>query len=97
MIFEDKYCLVKDIYIQGENEKQSFLFDQIEEEQTVFLAMGSNIEIWHKRLGHYHHYGLLLMKRKQMAKDLHVLDENPPNREACHYGKQCRLPFLKAT
>lgn len=68
--------------------------------------MESTTGIWHKRLSHYHHYGLLLMQRKHMAKDLHVLDENPPIChldenppicQACHYGKQSRLSLPKAT
>ena len=62
---------------------KSFLFDPTEDEQTVFSAMGSTIEIWHKRFSHYHHYVLLLMQRKQMTKDLPVLDEAPSNCQAC--------------
>ena len=57
--------------------------------------MGSTTEIWHKRLGHYHHYGLFFMQRKPF--DLPVLDEAPPNCQAYHYGKQCMPPFPKAS
>ena len=34
---------------------------------------------------------------KQMAKDLPIINEAPPNCQACHYGKQSSLPFPKAT
>ena len=66
VIFEDKYCLIKDatnrdifnVRMKG----KSFSLNPLEEEQSAFLIKKNITEVWHKRLGHYHHKGSLQMK-----------------------------------
>ncbi|XP_022714606.1 uncharacterized protein LOC111274270 [Durio zibethinus] len=71
VVFEDKSCLIKDavgqdifkVKIKG----KSFALNLLEKEQTAFPIKENITEVWHKRLGHYHHQGLLQMKSKNMA------------------------------
>ncbi|KAA3484562.1 Retrovirus-related Pol polyprotein from transposon TNT 1-94 [Gossypium australe] len=48
--------------------------------------------LWHKRLGHYHHQGILQMKSKRMTIDLPKLVDHIPTCKACQFGKQNRKP-----
>jgi len=63
--FEDKHCLIKDASGQEmfkvKMRGKSFTLYPLEEKQTAFTVKESVTEIWHKRLGHYHHQGLLLL------------------------------------
>ncbi|GMI94896.1 hypothetical protein HRI_003159000 [Hibiscus trionum] len=101
VVFEDKYCLIKDaanqdifkVKIKG----KSFALNPLEEEQTAFPIKENITEVWHKRLGHYHHQGLLQMKFKMMANDLPELDDQISSCKACQFGKQNRKPFSKVT
>jgi hypothetical protein len=62
---------------------KSFALNPLEEEQTAFPIKENITDVWHKRLGHYHHKGLLQMKSKKMANDLPALDDHIPNCKAC--------------
>jgi len=66
VIFQNKHCLIKDV-----NDKEifnirrrgkSFSFDPLEEEQAAYPVTINNIEVWHKRLGHFHHAVMLNMQ-----------------------------------
>jgi len=101
VIFEDKHCLIKDaagqemfkVRIRG----KSFFLDTMEEKQVAFPISESTTQVWHKRLGHFHHTGVLYMQRKQFVQDLPPLEEHLPSCQACQFGKQTRLPFPKTS
>lgn len=101
VVFEDKVCLIKDAdgkdIFRVKMKGKSFVLNPLEEEQNAFPIKENITELWHKRLGHYHHQGLLQMKSKGMANDLPELDDYIPNCKACQFGKQSRRPFPKAT
>jgi hypothetical protein len=101
VVFEDKSCLIKDAdghdIFKVKMKGKSFALNPLEEEQTAFPIKENIIEVWHKRLGHYHHKGLLQMKSKMMTNDLPALDDHIPNCKACQSGKQSRKPFPKVT
>ena len=69
---------------------KSFTLNPLEEEQAAFPTKESAIEIWHKRLGHYNHQGLLLLQTKKLVGDLPVLEYHLPHCQACQYGKKHR-------
>jgi hypothetical protein len=101
VVFEDKSCLIKDAdghdIFKVKMKGKSFALNPLEEEQTAFPIKENITDVWHKRLGHYHHKGLLQMKSKMMANDLPTLDDHIPNCKACQFGKQSRKPFPKVT
>lgn len=94
-------CLIKDA--EGRNifkvkmKGKSFALNLLEEEQIAYQIKENITEVWHKRLGHYHHQGLLQMKSKMMGNDLPEFEDHIPNCKACQYGKQNRKPFPKST
>ncbi|KAG6509172.1 hypothetical protein ZIOFF_034563 [Zingiber officinale] len=59
VVFEDNFCLIKDAANQDifkiKMKGKSFALKPLEEEQTAFSIRENVTEIWHKRLGHYHH------------------------------------------
>nr|KYP45621.1 Retrovirus-related Pol polyprotein from transposon TNT 1-94 [Cajanus cajan] len=99
VVFEDKYCLIKDAAGQDmfkvKMKGKSFALNPLEEEQVVFSLKENVTEIWHKRLGHYHHQGLLQMSEKGLALDIPVLEDQTSNCKACQFGKQNRKTFSK--
>ncbi|KAH9756360.1 hypothetical protein KPL71_016050 [Citrus sinensis] len=101
VVFEDKVCLIKDAdgkdIFRVKMKGKSFVLNPLEGEQNAFPIKENITELWHKRLGHYHHQGLLQMKSKGMANDLPELDDYIQNCKACQFGKQSRRPFPKAT
>ena len=101
VVFEDKSCLIKDAVSQDifrvKMRRKSFALNPLKREQIAFPIKENIIEVWHKRLGHYHHQGMLQVKSKIMANDLLDLDDHIPNRKACQFGKQNRKPFPKVT
>lgn len=101
VLFENKTCLIKDVdgkdIFKVKMRGKSFALNPLEEEQIAFPIKENVTELWHKRLGHYHHQGLLQMKSKEMANDLPEFDDHIPNCKACQFGKQSRRPFPKAT
>jgi transposase InsO family protein len=101
VLFENESCLIKDsdgkdifkVKMRG----KSFALNPLEEEQIAFQMKENVTDLWHKRLGHYHHQGLLQLKSKEMANDIPELDDHISNCKACQFGKQSRKPFPKTT
>ena len=97
VLFEDKFYMIKDangkdvfkIKMRGKRYVLNLL-----EEQQVDVSQENNVTtLWHKRLGHFHHNGVLYMKKNQLAVGLPDLEQNLPTCIAYQYGKQSRLPF----
>jgi len=99
--FKDQCCLIYDAaghkILQIKMRGKSFSFFLTEEEYTAYSTNISNIEIWHKRLGHYHLQRMLKMKKNEVIRGLPVLADQIPNYHACQFGNKKRLPFLKST
>ena len=97
VIFEDKWCMIKDTKGRDVSKvkmrAKSFALNLMEEEQIAFSCNTSNAELWHKRLGYYHHAGLLYMQKYNMVKGVPLLEEKLADCVACQYGKQVRNPF----
>jgi len=97
VLFENKQCLIrdasgKDLFIfkmKGKN----FALNPMEKEQMAFKSRASATEIWHKRLGHFHHQGLFQMQSQKLVEGLTDIDDNIPLCHACNFGKQHRQPF----
>ncbi|TYK23206.1 Retrovirus-related Pol polyprotein from transposon TNT 1-94 [Cucumis melo var. makuwa] len=66
-----------------------------EEEQSIFALKEDVTQLWHKRVGHYHHQGLLQLK--ELALDIPKLNEVISSSKACHFGKQNRKSFPKSS
>ena len=101
MYFEDNYCLIKDASGQDlfkvKMRGKSFSLDPLEEEQIAFPAKENIVELWHKRLGHYHYQGLLKMQKSEMVEGFPEFEVISTSCQTCQYGKQNRLPFPTAT
>ena len=58
VIFEDQWCLIKDNLgnnvLRVKMKSKGFTLNLIEE-QSVFSAKTCSDELWHKRVGHFHH------------------------------------------
>ena len=67
--------------------RKSFALNPLEKEKIAFPIRENIIEVWHKRLGHYHHQGLIQMKSKMNANDLPNLDDHIPDCKACQFPK----------
>ena len=59
VVFEDKSCLIKDVVGQDifrvKMRGKSFTLNPLEKEQIAFPIKENITDVWHKRLGHYHH------------------------------------------
>ncbi|RVX14765.1 hypothetical protein CK203_011848 [Vitis vinifera] len=63
VLFKDKFYMIKDangkyvfkIKMRG----KSFALNLLEEEQTAVFQENNVTTLWHKRLGHFHHNGVL--------------------------------------
>jgi len=99
VIFEGKWCLIKDAkginVFKVKMRAKSYALNLMEEEQIVFSSTCNNIELWHKRLGHFHLAGLLYMQKHALVKGVPLLEDKLFDCVACQYGKQIRLPFPK--
>nr|KYP62109.1 Retrovirus-related Pol polyprotein from transposon TNT 1-94 [Cajanus cajan] len=99
--FEDKFCLIKDASGQEifkvKMKGKSFTLNPLEEQQAAFPIKENVTEIWHKRLSHYHHQGMLLLQTEQLVKGLPDLEDHLPHCQACQFGKQHRKPFPETT
>jgi len=40
----------------------------MEKEQSMFSAKTCSDELWHKRVGHFHHAGLMYMQKHTLVK-----------------------------
>ena len=62
-LFENTRCLIKDAsgkdLFNVKMKGKSFALNPMEKEQMTFISIASATKIWHKRLGHFHHRGLL--------------------------------------
>ena len=80
VIFMEKACVIEDVAGQKMFEVRmvgrSFSLNPMQEEQSSFLTKESISKVWHKRIEHYHHQGLLQMKSKRMAIDLLEFDDH---------------------
>nr|GMD88070.1 Retrovirus-related Pol polyprotein from transposon RE1 [Ipomoea batatas] len=98
VLFEDQWCLIKDA--QGKDvfkvkmRSKSFALNLMEEEQMAFSSIVSNAELWHKRLGHFHHAGLIHMQRHNLVKGVPLLEDKVADCVACQYGKQVKRDKL---
>nr|KYP41593.1 Putative transposon Ty5-1 protein YCL075W family [Cajanus cajan] len=58
VIFEDKWCLIKDAegrdVLKVKMRAKSYALNLMEEEQIAFPSTCNSIELWHKRLRHFH-------------------------------------------
>ena len=75
---------------------RSFSLNPMQKEQSAFLTKEILSKVWHKRLGHYHHQGLLHMKSKRVTIDLPKFDDHISTCKACQFGKQNRKSFPKS-
>ena len=59
VVFEDKSCLIKDVVEQDifrvKMREKNFALNPLEDEQITFPIKENITDVWHKRLGHYHH------------------------------------------
>ena len=76
---------------------KSYALNLMEEEQIAFSSTCNNIELWYKRLGHFHPTGLLYMQKHALVKGVSLLEDKMADCVACQYGKQIRLPFSQTT
>ena len=101
VIFEDKWCMIKDAKgrdaFKVKMRANSFALNLMEEEQIAFSSSASNVELWHKRLGHFLHAGLLYMQKHNLVKGVPLLEDRLSDCVACQYGKQVRRPFPQTT
>ncbi|KAL0559650.1 hypothetical protein IC582_000013 [Cucumis melo] len=97
--FENEYCLIKDAANQDifkvKMKGKSFSLNPLEEKQSVFALKEDETQLWHKRVGHYHHQGLLQLT--ELALDFPKLSEEISSCKACHFGKQNRKSFPKSS
>ena len=72
VIFEDKWCMIKDVkgrdIFKVKMRAKSFSLNLMEDEQIAFSSTISNAELWHRRLEHFHHVGLLYMQKHNLVK-----------------------------
>ena len=82
-MFENKHYLIKDVddkyLFKVEMKGKSFSLNLMEEEHMTFKSKESVTEIWHKRLGNFHHRGLLQMQSKKLVEGLFDLDDDLTN------------------
>ena len=54
---------------------KSYALNLMEEEQIAFSSTCNNIELWHKRLKHFHLVGLLYMQKHALVKGVSLLED----------------------
>lgn len=74
---------------------KSFSFDPMEEEKAAFPVSASPTDLWHRKLGHFHHFGMIYMLKNQMVQGVPTLRGDLTDCEACQLGKHTRQPFPK--
>jgi len=70
---------------------KSFSLDPFRKEQTIFSTKENIVELWHKKLGHYHYQGLLKMQKAtwRATKKLQLIH--------IYVGGPLRTPSLKGS
>ncbi|RDX60832.1 Copia protein, partial [Mucuna pruriens] len=100
VIFEDKSCKIKDPtgleMFKVKMKSKSFLFDPIKE-QVAFPVIASSIDLWHKRLGHFHHLRMNYMLKNQLVHGVPFLTKKLAECEACNFEKQTRKVFPESS
>jgi hypothetical protein len=87
VLFEDQWCLIKDNL--GNNvfrvkiKVKGFTLNFMEEEQSVFSAKACNDKLWHKRVGNFHHAGLMYMQKHTPVKVVPQLENRSANYATC--------------
>ncbi|KAL4387584.1 hypothetical protein GQ457_09G023340 [Hibiscus cannabinus] len=93
----EKTCVIENAtgqkMFEVEMKGRSFSLNPMQEEQSTFLAKESIIMLWHKRLGHYHHQGIVKMNSESMVIDLLEFDDHITTCKACQFGKQNKKSF----
>lgn len=93
LYFKDKYFLIKEssrhdlfkVKMRG----RSFYLNILDEEQIVHSAAKENVvELWHKRLIHYHYQGILKMQKLKMVENLLNLKVSSTNYRAFQFGNK---------
>jgi len=74
-----------------------FSFLPFEEEYSTFQTKLTDMEVWHKRLGHCHQQRMISMKKHDSVRGVPKFTDFPSNCSACQYGKPSRKPFQKST
>jgi len=87
VLFEVKCCMIKDAtskeVFKVKMKNKSFGLDFTGDEQAVILKEDSNVVLWHKRLGHFHHGALMYIKKNNLVEGLLELEEELPTCVAC--------------
>ena len=88
------------IIVRGRREGMMFILDSHEIKSAMFAKStkaDSDIELWHKRIGHINLNKLKAMKSKGVVVGLLTFKEKEIEGvcEACQFGKQHRYPFPK--
>ena len=101
MFFKDKTCVIEnpsgDEIFKVKIEGRCFVLNPFEEEKTTFLITDNSIEVWHKRMGHFHHQGMMFLQRKELMNYLRRLQNRWTDCQACLLGKMNRLLFPKTS
>ena len=101
--FNNDRCFIeKDgrVIAKGRRDGRLFILDSNEVKSAKYaegLKTETNIELWHKRIGHVNLQRLRGMQSKGLVLGLPAFDSKRVDRvcEACQLGKQHRLPFPK--
>lgn len=98
VIFQDNHCQIKDA--EGKDVFRVLMRGKsftLEQEQIAYYAKKANAEVWHKRLGHFHHAAVMNLQKKNLVQGLPYLGDDIPDCKTCQIGKQARIPFKNAT
>ena len=94
VLFENKQCLIRDAcgkdLFNVKMKGKGFALNP-----TAFVSKASATKIWHKRLGHFHHRGLLQMQSKKLVERLLDIDDDMSFCRGSNFGKQHKQPFTK--
>lgn len=87
LFFESNHCLIKnskdeDIF-RVRMKGKSFALEPLQATQSVYSAVTVNAEVWHRRLGHFHHRAVVNMQKNELVRDLPNLEVDLPECNAC--------------
>ena len=78
--FENRSCVIKDAkgleVFSFKMKGKSFSLDLMEKEQAAYQVSLRTTNLWHKRLGHYHHAAVFLMQKRELVQGLDPLEES---------------------
>lgn len=97
MFFKNKTCVIEgpsgDEIFKVTMDGRCFPLNPLGEEQTFFLMSDNSIIVWHKRMGNFHHQGMIFLQIKELLNDLPRQQNRWIGCQACFLGKMNRLPF----